>query len=178
LGKAGTPFNTRFVAVANQWKEQKRPELKDPQWPYLLAVKIKSEASVSSQPVPSKVGFDKDVDTLGKVFSVRELRDMNPLPAAVSVMGRVTKFDDTGTETGVLSLVLDGALKCEVSLCEARPRESFVWQRTGNSIQLLSQPVRAGDSPRASLSVGQELRVDGSFLQRGGKPVLIGKAIL
>jgi hypothetical protein len=162
LGKAGTVMNSRFVARAKQLAEQNADELNDPNWPYLLAVKMRAELS------------GEGMHGIDRVFSVQDLRAMNTLPSAAVIMGRVTKFDEIGLPMGVLSVVLDDTLKCEVTMCELGSRDHFVWQRNGSSILLVRQLNRAGLGPAASLSMGQVLRVEGAFVQRGGKPVLVG----
>ncbi len=176
LGKAGTQMNSRFVAIANQWKEENRQELKDPNWPYLLAVKMKEEAAASSKPESEKTNARGAVDGIGRVYSVQDLRAMNSLPSAAVIMGRVTKFDEIGLPMGVLSVVLDDTLKCEVTMCEIGSHDHFTWQRSGSTILLIRQLNPARLPPVASLSLGQVLRVEGAFVQRGGKPVLVGTA--
>jgi len=176
LGKAGTPMNSRFVAIANQWKEQNRQELKDPNWPYLLAVKMKAEAVAPPKQEPDKPNTGSVVDGIGRVYSVQDLKVMSTLPSAAVVMGRVTKFDEIGLPMGVLSVVLDDTLKCEVTMYELGPNDNFVWQRNGSTILLVRQQSRGLLGPAASLSMGQVLRVEGAFLQRSGKPVLVGTA--
>jgi hypothetical protein len=73
-------------------------------------------------------------------------------------------------------VVLDDALKCEVTMCELGSHDHFAWQRSGSSILLVRQLNRAGLGPAASLSLGQVFRVEGAFVQRSGKPVLVGTA--
>ena len=177
LGKAGTPMNTLFVARAKQLSEQKADELKYPNWPYLLAVKIKAELPSSSKGEANRGKAGTVMEGIGRVYTVQDLRGMNTLSGAAVVVGRVTKFEEIGMPPGVLSVVLDDALKCEVTMYEVGPGESLAWQRSGSSISLVRQVGRGGGSaPTSSLSMGQVLRVEGVFTQRRGAPVLVGSA--
>jgi hypothetical protein len=174
LGKAGTQLNSLFVARAKQLAERNADELKYPNWPYLLAVKIKAEQAASDKPEPVKNIAVGVLDAIGKVYTVQDLRGMNSLSGAAVVLGRVTKFDESGMPPGVLSVVLDDALRCEVTMYEIGPGDNFVWQRSGSSISLARQMDRGRTAPVASVSMGQLLRVEGAFAQRRGKPVLVG----
>jgi hypothetical protein len=172
LGKAGTAMNSRFVERAKQLSGQKSEELKYPNWPYLLAVKINAELAMASK---GKVnagtpGITAGVDGVGRVYSVQELKALSVLPGAAVVMGRVTKFDETGLPLGVLMVVLDDALKCELTLFEVVPGDNLAWQRSGSSISLVRQTGRGGSAPTISISTGQALRVEGAFVQRRGAP--------
>jgi hypothetical protein len=176
LGKAGTPMNSRFVARAKQLSEQKADELKYPNWPYLLAVKIEAELSASSRGEASKGKSGVVLEGIGKVYTVQDLKGINALSGAALVVGRVTKFDEIGLPPGVLMMVLDDALKCEVTMCDVIPGESLSWQRSGSSISLIRQLGRGGSATVSSVSMGQVLRVEGVFTQRRGAPVLVGSA--
>jgi hypothetical protein len=169
LGKAGTPMNTRFVAQAKQLSEQNAGEMKYPNWPYLLAVKINAELAASPKTGPVVGG-------LGRVYTIPDLKALSTLPGAAVVMGRVTKFDEIGMPPGVLLVVLDDTLKCEVTMYEIGPGDSLGWQRSGSSISLVRQAGKGGSAPSASLSMGQVLRVEGVFVQKRGTPVLVGTA--
>ena len=167
LGKAGTHMNTRFVARAKQLSEQNAAELKYPNWPYLLAVEVKAELAAASKTATA-------LDRVGKVYTVQELKALGTLPGAAVVTGRVTKFEEIGVSAGMLSVVLDDMLKCELTMCEVGSAESLGWQRSGSSISLVRQAGRGGGSQIASLSLGQVLAVEGVFVQKRGVPVLVG----
>ncbi len=175
LGKAGTPMNSRFVARAKQLSEQSAEELKYPNWPYLLAVKISAEMAAA----PEGRGGAKSgpvVGSIGKVYSVEELKGLGAMPGAAVVMGRVTKFDEIGMPPGVLMVVLDDALKCELTMFEVGSIDGLSWLRSGSTISLVRQTGRGAAPSLASLSMGQVLRVEGVFSQKRGAPVLVGTA--
>lgn len=166
LGKAGTPLNTRFVARAKQLSEQNADELKYPNWPYLLAVKLNAELVSSPRGAPSS--------EIGKIYTVQELRALGTLPGAAVVVGRVTKFDDIGMPPGVLLVVLDDVLRCELTVFEGAINEGLSWQRSGSMISLVRPTGRGAGPALAALSMGQAIRVEGAFSQRRGAPVLVG----
>ncbi len=176
LGKAGTPMNTRFVAQAKQLSEQNAGELKYPNWPYLLAVKIKAELAAAAQVATDNARARPAVEGIGKIYTVQELKALGTLPSAAVVTGRVTKFEEIGMPPGVLLVVLDDTLKCEVTMYEVGPGDSLGWQRSGSSISLVRQMSKGAGATTASLSMGQVLRVEGVFVQKRGVPVLVGTA--
>jgi hypothetical protein len=176
LGKAGTPMNTRFVARAKQLSEQKADELKYPNWPYLLAVKISAEIAAAPDARGGAAKSSALIAPIGKVYSVEELRSLGTMPGAAVVMGRVTKFDEIGMPPGVLMVVLDDSLKCELTMFEVGSIDGLSWLRSGSSISLVRQTGRGASPALASLSMGQVLRVEGAFSQKRGAPVLVGTA--
>ena len=204
LGKAGTPMNTRFVARANQLKVQNSRELQDPKWPYSLAVQVNEELKLqpggaegifgrlwgkisamlpdsvrrlgnASATAPAVAGGSAGGDPYkrAKPFTVQELKALTVLPEAVAAVGRVTKFNE-GDAPGVLFVVLDEALKCELALLKQGSADGLSWQRHGSSISLTRQVDRGGAPPIATISIGQLLGVEGVFVQRRGTPVLVG----
>ncbi len=176
LGKAGTPMNTRFVARAKQMAEQKADELKYPNWPYLLAVKISAEMAAAPDAKVVAAKPSPVAAPIGKVYSVEELKALGTMPGAAVVMGRVTKFDEIGMPPGVLMVVLDDALKCELTMFEVGSIDGLSWLRSGSTISLVRQTGRGASPALASLSMGQVLRVEGAFSQKRGAPVLVGTA--
>ena len=202
LGNAGTPMNTRFVERANQLKGQNSRVLQDPKWPYLLAVQVHKElrpvaniferlrdkisavlpdsvrrlgnASASAPTVPRGTAGGGP-DKAAKPYTVQELKALTVLPGAAAVVGRVTKIDEGGSP-GMLFVVLDEVLRCELNMLEAGSAEGLVWQRRGSAISLVRQVGRGAASPIATISIGQLLGVEGVFVQRRGLPVLVGSA--
>jgi hypothetical protein len=177
LGKAGTPMNTRFVARAKQLSEQSAEELKYPNWPYLLAVKISAELAAAPEARVNSAKPGQVIASIGKVYTVEELKSLGTtMPGAAVVMGRVTKFDEIGMPPGVLMVVLDDTLKCELTMFEVGSIDGLSWLRSGSTISLVRQTGRGASPALASLSMGQVLRVEGAFSQKRGAPVLVGTA--
>jgi hypothetical protein len=181
LGKAGTPMNARFLESAKELSDRNGEELKYPNWPYLLAVKVNSSLTAGAKPVPqpgARPAANAPVpgsSQIGKFYTTQELRALGTLPSAVSVLGRVTRVDEIGLPPGVLLVVLDDTLKCELTMVDHTPGESFSWQRSGSIISLVRHSSK-GNVAVASLSMGQVIRVEGVFAQRSGSPVLVGTA--
>jgi hypothetical protein len=186
LGKTGTVMNTRFLEAAKELSDRNGEELKYPNWPYLLAVKVNSSLAAapkpgppvqaaSASPVPASAPAVRPAE-LGRIYTIPELKALGALPSAAVVTGRVTKFDDIGLPPGVLSVVLDDALKCELTMVESSSIDGLVWQRNGSSIALQRQVGRGVTTNVVTLTMGQVLRVEGVFAQRRGSPVLVGTA--
>jgi hypothetical protein len=182
LGKAGTPFNTRFLEAAKELADGKGEELKYPNWPYLLAVKVNASLVVAPKPGPQPAAKPPvsapgpGIPEVGRFYTIPELKALGTLPGAAAVIGRVTKFDEIGLPPGVLLVVLDDTLRCELTIVENTAAENLSWQRSGSSISLVRQYVRGASVQLVSLSMGQVLRVEGVFAQRRGVPVLVGTA--
>lgn len=182
LGKAGTPFNARFLEAAKELADGKAEELKYPNWPYLLAVKVNASLAVAPKPGPQSAAKPPvsapgpGVPEVGRFYTIPELKALGTLPGAAAVIGRVTKFDEIGLPPGVLLVVLDDTLRCELTIVENTAAENLSWQRSGSSISLVRQYAKGASVPLVSLSMGQVLRVEGVFAQRRGVPVLVGTA--
>ena len=184
LGKAGTAMNTRFLEAAKELSDRNGEELKYPNWPYLLAVKVNGGLAAAPKPVPAAPARPaapvpappSAYEEAGRVYTIPELKALAALPSAAVVTGRVTRFDEIGLPPGVLSVVLDDALKCELTMYEHASADGLSWQRNGSTISLVRQVGRGANATVVSVSMGQVLRVEGVFAQRRGSSVLIGTA--
>lgn len=116
-------------------------------------------------------------------YSVDELKTLQTLPKTAIVRGEITTLDISISDPMQLSVVLDGTLRCEVSLKQAYSSSaSMRLTRQGNDLLLTRNQRSQSDGKNVETKVffriGQRIAVKGAFnMSTNGRVVLKGVLI-
>jgi len=116
-------------------------------------------------------------------YTIDELKALPTLPKTAVVRGEVTTLDISISDPMQLSVVLDGTLRCEVSLKQAYSNSgSMRLTRQGNDLLLSRYQRSQSDGKNVETKVffriGQRIAVKGAFnMSPNGRVVLKGVLI-